>query len=79
MTWRLEGLHASGIATPAPGVTSFTFVGQKRTVVVYAGAVDHAPFTIPTAKGDVIEDVFGNPLSQGSKLGATLVYVSNGH
>ena len=76
LTWQLEGLHPTKIGMPARGVTTFAFTGPYRSVTVYATAPDHATFALPSRPGLMAADVFGNPLSPGTRLGETLVYVT---
>ncbi|MBT7101292.1 hypothetical protein HN937_28195 [Candidatus Poribacteria bacterium] len=76
MAWHLEDTAFSKRVEPVEGVHAYLFEGTRGSVAVLAPMYEHAPYRVPAGPDMTTTDLFGNPLRDGSGLGATVVFVS---
>ncbi len=76
MAWYLEDTKFKQQQTLARGVTAYIFEGKDRAVLVLSPAADHDNYFLPTSKEVETVDLFGNPLTAGTPLGSTLIYIT---
>ena len=75
MAWYLEGTKFVKLLTLADGVYAYVFAGKDRSVAVLSAKHNHAEFKIPQGDDIHSSDLFGNPITSGTILGDTLVYL----
>jgi hypothetical protein len=75
MAWQLEDTKFSKRVEVAPNVFAFLFSGKGRSVAVLAPK-EQATYTLPKNTKLTMNDLWGNTLPGGAKLGTTLSYVS---
>jgi hypothetical protein len=76
LAWLLEDTAFVKTLEPTPGVYAHLFQGLTTAVAVLATKPGHAVYTVPTAEGVQVTDLFGNPVAAGTKAGDLLLYLS---
>ncbi len=75
MARQLEDTHFIRRLDLAEGVHAYLFAGDGRSVAVLAKRPGHAACAIPRPVGAAVEDLFGNPVDEGRRMGDELVYL----
>jgi hypothetical protein len=77
LAWHLEDTRHQKTVQVAPGVYAYCFTGPRGKVAVLSrDPKRHDDYLLPNSDQYEIRDLFGNPVSAGSKLGDELVYIT---
>ena len=75
LAWLLEDTAYVRRVTLAEGVYAYLFAGADRAVAAITTAPTHAAYSLPTAEGVELQDLFGNPPSPGTPADGCVRYV----